>query len=326
MESHQKKVWAVTGATGFIGRHLVRRLVDYGFEVRALSRSHTPGRDASDVFWIRSDLAIRKCALEPLLDGVDVLVHCAGEIKDERTMALTNVYGTQNLVSAARNRVRRWVHLSSCGVYGPLAIGVVTEQSPLRPVGAYERTRLAAEQTVIEGSSDGQYTYSVLRPANVFGNDMHNQSLRNLVRMIDRRMFFFIGKSGSITNYVHVDNVVDALIQCGSRENAAGAVYNLSQPCLLEDFADLVCRHLGRPKIRTRLPLSIAKLAAAPSLVFPGYPLTFGRLHALTSRAIYSSERIVRELGFRMRVKLDDAIGSFVRTLVEGRSFYAGSK
>ncbi len=306
---------AVTGASGFIGRHLVRRLVREGCRVRALSRRHAEGPDPSGVVWSRGDLARPEPGLEPFLDGVDVLFHCAGELNDKSRMAALHVHGTRRLARAASGRIGAWVQLSSCGVYGPVREGTIDEDSPLRPVGPYERTRLAAERVVTEVASDGGFAVSTLRPSIVFGGDMPNQSLRGLVRMVDRGMFFYVGEPGATTNYVHVANVVDALLLCGLEGAARGRCYNLSQPSSLEVFVGQICAHLGRPPVRTRLPLPLARWLAAPSKIVPGYPLTQSRLDALTSRAAYSADRVARELGYTCRIGLGDGIGAFVRSV-----------
>jgi nucleoside-diphosphate-sugar epimerase len=283
--------------------------------VRALSRKRAEGTDPSGVTWLRGDLARPEPGLEAFLEGVDVLFHCAGEIRDPSRMAALHVHGTRRLARVASGRIGAWVQLSSCGVYGPVREGTIDEDSPLNPVGTYERTRLAAERVVSEAASDKGFVVSTLRPSIVFGSDMPNQSLRGLVRMVDRGMFFYVGEPDATANYVHVANVVDALLLCGFEEAAGGRCYNLSQPSLLEVFVGQICAHLGRPPVRTRLPLPLARWLVAPSKIVPGYPLTQSRLDALTSRAVYSADRLARELGHTCRVGLGDGIGAFVRSM-----------
>lgn len=305
---------AITGGTGFIGRKLVKRLVACGNTVRLLTRSKIA---ISGEF---SPLEIHQCdlisagfnELSVMLDGVNVLYHCAGQLKNTCAMGALHVDATRKLVEAASRRIDHWVQLSSVGVYGPVAAGMITEDSVLNPVGQYEITKTESDRIVADAADQGSFSCSILRPSNVFGAGMTNQSLFSMIAMVERGMFFYIGKPGASANYIHVDNVIDGLIKCGTMQTAKGRVYNLSDHCTLDQFVEVIAAALGRATPRLRIPESIAYLTGRTLGRLPGFPLTQSRVDALVARSIYPISRIQDELGYHHVISMEEGLRELV--------------
>jgi nucleoside-diphosphate-sugar epimerase len=311
-------VVAITGASGFIGSALMRRHLDAGDLVRVLTRGSRPVPDIRSAVTFRGDLAQPADAdLARFVDGVDVLYHCAAEILDSERMHAVNVQGTRALLSAAEGCVGRWVQLSSVGVYGRSADQLVSEETSIAPLGVYEETKAASDVLVLEAARLARLSAVVVRPSIVFGQGMPNQSIAEWARIIDRGLFFFIGPPGASANYVHVTNVVDALVLCGSATAAGGRVYNVSDWCTIETFAGAIARSIGRPQPSVRLPeLPVRAMVRTVGRV-ARLPLTAPRIDALVSRRRYPIDRIQRELGYRIRVPIVDGIA---RMLAAGRA------
>lgn len=312
------KVIAITGGRGFIGRHLVARCVSLGYEVRYLTRKRdtSPLAGATPFF---GDLVCPDRNIGRFVHGVDVLFHCAAELLDPSRMEETNVSGTRNLLKVARDEVRHWVQLSSTGVYGVQRGGLVTESTDLRPSSAYELSKAAADGLVLEASVRTGLSCLLLRPSNVYAPDMSNQSLFQLIRMIEKGLFFFIGPSGAIANYVHVEDVVDALLICGQvPPSRNGREYIVSDNCTLETFVATIAVHLGRRAPRLRLPLILAHVAAGLFAKARSFPLTASRVAALTDRTLYSTDRISNELGFRNRITIEQGLGEMTEAWRRG--------
>jgi nucleoside-diphosphate-sugar epimerase len=311
---------AITGGTGFIGRKLVQRHLERGDEVRVLTRrapddAALPGA----TIHVRGDLA-SGAALQAFVAGAEVLYHCAGEIRDEARMEALHVAGTHRLIEAARHRIGRWVQLSSVGVYGRPRAGRITEDSPARPQGAYETTKKISDDLVHAAGGGGAFEWSILRPSIVFGEGMPNQSLYQLIRMIDRGRFFFIGPPGASANYIHVDNVVEALLLCARHPAAQARIFNLSDHAPLEDFVGAIARALGKAPPRARMPeLAARLLAAAGSVLSPRFPLTPSRVDAMTSRARYPADAIRAALGYTDKIMLETGLALLVKSWVERR-------
>lgn len=303
----------ITGASGFIGSTLAQHHIDRGDDVRALARGRDARRQAG-VRYLQGDLGRPDDSLRRFADGLDVLYHCAAEIANERHMELVNVGGTTALLAAATGCIGRWVQLSSVGVYGR-GHGEVSEESPVDPRNLYEATKARADKLVMSARAANRLASAVvLRPSIVFGKDMPNQSLVQMIGMIERGYFFFIGRPGASANYVHVSNVVDALVMCGQSTNADGRVYNLSDWCTIEDFVWAIADALGRRRPRLRFPEWPVRRAVRLCSSLRTVPLTGSRVDALVSRTRYPIDRIRCELSYVLRVPIARGLaGTVVR-------------
>jgi nucleoside-diphosphate-sugar epimerase len=297
---------AITGGSGFIGRKLVSRHLSQGDELRVFSRRAPGESDDSRGLLKRyqGDLLTYE-ELESFVDGVDVLYHCAGEIRDENRMKTLHVDATQRLIKAATGRIGRWVQLSSVGAYGKIIEGSVNEQTELNPSGMYEITKVDSDDLVSRAARDGAFECVVLRPSNVYGADMSNQSLYSFIEMIRRGWFFFIGEPGASANYIHVGNVVEGLLRCGMQDAARGQIYNLSDQRTMEQFVATIAKTLGKTMPVLRLPEWPVRQSAKLLGNIKSFPLTVARVDALTGRAIYAIDKIEKELNYRHIVSME---------------------
>jgi len=308
-EAMSDVVIAITGASGFIGSALMRRHLDAGDHVRVLTRGlrPLPGPQGAVAFW--GDLAQPDdSSLRRFLEGADVLYHCAAELRVPGRMHAVNVNGTEALLTAAEGRIGRWVQLSSVGVYGRRLDGVVVEETDLAPVGVYETTKAASDTLVLEAARRGRLSAVVVRPSIVFGEGMPNQSIAEWARVIDRGLFFFIGSAGASANYIHVANVVDALVACGMSAAADGRVYNVSDWCTIETFAGAIADAIGRPRPTVRFPEPALRAIVRTVGRVARLPLTESRIDALVGRCRYPTSRIETELEFRIAVPIVDGL------------------
>jgi len=307
-----KKVVSITGGAGFIGKPLVQSHLSLGDEVRVLSRH--PQKDTEGVRYFQGDLTSSTCELSQFVEGVDVLYHCAGELYDESKMEDLHVNGIKRLLLAADGRVGRWVQLSSVGAYGSCRNGTVTEETRENPIGVYEFTKTQSDQLVRETSVKGGMEYSILRPSIVFGESMTNQSLAQMCKMIQRGLFFYIGRN-AVVNYVHVADVVNALMLCGQLAEAKDKTYILSDAVSLESMAASISKGMGVRPPSVRLSESIARFLSNSIGKIPGFPLTESRVNALTSRCCYDSSAIQKELGVSFQTSLEEAFYNYAASL-----------
>ena len=259
------------------------------------------------------DLATEAGDLARFLDGADILYHCAGEVRNEKNMRAVHVEGTRRLLRAATGRIGHWVQLSSVGVYGPQRRGVVTEDTPMRPQGEYERSKVESDQLVTFDATTRGFSHTVVRPTIVFGAGMPNNSLRQLVRAVRQGHFFFVGPPGSVVPYVHVDDVALAMHACGTLGKAWGRTFIVSENPTVENVVGTLCVFLDRKVPRTRIPEWLARMTARAGGVLPGFPLTASRIDALTTKARYDSTKIRTELQYVPRMDVEERLLQFLR-------------
>ena len=320
MEGYQLKV-LLLGASGFIGARLSGLLLGAGHEVRALSRKKRSSEffDSPRMEWLQLDLLDHNCDLDSAVEGCSLIFNCAGELRDETRMEALHVDATARLLDACKRQAKvsghamHWVQLSSVGAYGPPvpanAERVVTEESVLAPRGVYEITKTRADELLISSAEPGVLSFSILRPSNVFGAAMPNDSLRQWGRVIRRRCFFYVGVTGAISTYVHVDDVADALMLCGFNSLARGEIFNLSNDCLQEELVSAVACYFGVGCPVLRLPENFVRAIARAGGYLKGLPLTQARIDSLVGRTSYDCKKLEVMLGWRPRRVIHECIG-----------------
>lgn len=300
----------ITGAQGFIGQLLVTKLIDEGHEIHILSRKIN---NLNLGVVTHEGNLMDKNSLNAFVENLDVLFHCAAEVTDESKMEAVNVEGTRNLVNAAKNKVKHWVQLSSVGVYGAVYEGIIGENHACKPNNEYERTKLKADELILDAADHNAFTYTLIRPSIVFGEHMKNNSLFELIKTIDKGYYFFIGKKGASANYVPVEHVVEALVMAGTNEKALNQIYNISHWCCIEDFVKLIAKKLEKPVPRKRVPLIPIRILAQITSFIPQNPLTVSRLKALSNRTIYSIDKIQNQLNFKSKYSMEEAVEKLVQ-------------
>lgn len=314
----------VTGASGFIGSRLVRALCDAGYQVRILSRKDPaafelePNEDVIE--FVQVDLLDSAFEFETVLADCSVVFNCAGELHDESLMQPLHVDATFRLVQAckkvaiATGQPLHYVQLSSVGAYGPSTDKasverIVTEATIPAPVGVYEITKTRADEHIVHAEEKGIFSYSILRPSNVYGPGMPNNSIRQWGRIIKKKLFFYVGTPCAIATYVHVDDVVDALMLCGFDARAKGQIFNISNDCSQESVVDAMAKALNVSTPTLRVPEHVMRFVVSSFSWIKGFPVSHSRVDALVSRTHYPVSKLASVLDYRPTRAVEETIG-----------------
>ena len=298
---------AVTGGTGFIGRHLVTSLVEQGIQARVLTRrpellGHLwPKADVEP--WV-GDLRMPE-TLRGFAANARVIYHLGGETQDTTCFDKVNATGTKNLLEACRGeKLTRFVHLSSVGVIGATGAGEVSESTSCHPKNAYERSKYAGEQMALAAFEEFHMPVTLIRPTIVFGEEPNRDrdSLAMLLTALQKGWFRFIGVADPVANYIYVGDVVKACLMLAENDKATGEVYIVSDSCPLREFVGAAAQFLGL-EMPGRLPTWLAYTLAAAfeitgKLASFSPSLTVSRVRALANRWMYSSKKLREELGY----------------------------
>ena len=308
-----KRSFFVTGATGLVGSAFVKFARANGCQVKALCRSRSRVSEQLDVDWIEGDLASLE-RLPEILWGIDVVVHAAAEIYDPLSIRKVNLEESSRLLDGAVYAgVRRWIQLSSCGIYST-ETDVISEDTRESPQGLYEQSKAEFDQRLRYLMRSGALEAVLLRPSIIYGEGMRNQSIRQMIKVIESGFFFFIGHAGASANYVHVDDVVKAIWLSAFNVAAANQTYIVSDWCSMEDMVHALAKGLGVERPNLRLSLSLARLLAAGEKISSHWPLTGSRVNALSSRHRFSSKKIEDELGWGVSVDIQAGMFELVKS------------
>jgi len=235
----------VTGGAGFIGSHIVDKLMLDGHEVVVLDNLSSGNMkniehhlDGSGFRFVEGDIRQTR-AVEKALDGVDAVIHEAAivsvplSIKNPALTNEVNIFGTLNLLEASlRARVKRFVYASSCAVYGAVSELPINEDAPLRPLSPYASSKLAAEEHCKAFYENRCLETVRLRYFNVYGprqaaGEYAGVMLKFLGRIRGDQPPIIFGDGEQTRDFSNVSDVAEATLLALNRESAAGEVFNI---------------------------------------------------------------------------------------------------
>lgn len=305
----------VTGASGFTGSHLCRRLVERGDQVRALVRrnSKTAALNGLDVQVVYGDLADGSLPADALR-GVEVVYHVAAAYRTERVPDRyffdVNADGTSLLLNAARHAdVGRFVHFSTAGVLGDIKTPPATETAPYNPHDVYQESKLQGELRALATFREGALDGVVVRPTGIYGPG--DTRFLKLFRAIDKGVFWMIGRCNPLFHLIYIDDLVDGAILASEREEAIKEVFILGgeEYVTIRQLAEAIAEVLGRSVSHRHVPIWPVMLAARacqrlcrPLGIEP--PIYPRRLDFFTVNRAFDITKAKRVLGFQPKVDL----------------------
>jgi nucleoside-diphosphate-sugar epimerase len=307
----------VTGGTGFIGRHLCRRLLSEGCRVRVLCRDTAGPGDLDPALEIAAGDVTSRASLPAAFAGADTVYHLASALGatpcGPQGFIAVNAEGTRNVLDAARAAdARRIVHCSSVGVLGSVQGPPAREDAPLNPEDDYERAKALGERIAREMAGAG-LPVVIVRPGWAYGPG--DRRTLKLMRAIARRRFFFVGDGSTREHPVFVDDLAAGLARCRTAELAPGEVITIAgdEIVTIGELCRLIARAAGVPLTRLHLPReplrTIAELLeAAYKSVGREAPLTRAKVDFFLKHRAYDTAKAKRLLGFAPRVPLAEGL------------------
>ena len=303
---------AVTGSTGFIGRHLCLHLANSGWQVRAILRPETTKVPPAGSEPIISRL--QRDELTEAFHGCDLVIHLAGKTRAPNLQAflLANAEAAEQVALAARENRVRLLHVSS-----QAAAGTGTPQRPRletdppKPIGDYGRSKLAGEKAV--GRVEG-LDYSILRPSAVYGPG--DRDFLSLFRSARRGFFPLLGKPESAFSFLYIDDLVRAIEIVASHPQTLSDVFFVahSETHTTENFLRLLAQTCNRNYRPTRVPRTLFWLIMAlgvPAAKLGLNPLvTPSRYSEIMSEGfVCSPTKLLQTTGFSAQVPLSEGLG-----------------
>jgi nucleoside-diphosphate-sugar epimerase len=315
---------AITGATGFIGSNIARKLCSEGHTVKALVRTE-PKIVLGFPYQTVNFLDLN--SLTQALAGFDAVVHCAGMIAfpgDQKAMHTANVTITENLATAAiQNKVRCFVHLSTPSVYFNFCDRLNIQE--LEPVPypcatLYAETKLQADKVILNLGTKGMRTV-ILRPRAVSGAGDHHV----LPRLLESRLgpyFPLVDGGRALFDMTHIEDFVEVVRLMLERDQISG-VFNVSggQPITSADLVKLLCKEMGIAHKTLFVPYRLARSVSQITEFFSHYtreksaslsPYTVGLMKFSQTLSI---EKLRRELSFVPQRTPQMIVADFVRGL-----------
>ena len=318
-------LYLVTGATGFVGGHMVEYLIGKGFRVRVLVRTLQKADDLikKGVEVVVGDVKDPVSLNNAVSGGVDGIFHIGAlfreaKLPDSEYFAV-NVKGTKNLFEAAIDaKVPRLIYCSTNGVHGDVKNPPADETTPYAPCDVYQESKVASEKVAFDFYNSGKISGVILRPAMIYGP--RDTRLGKIFRMIQKGSFFYVGKGNALCHFIDVRDLVHAfwLAMEHTDRNAEAYLIAGKEIVPLNTFCNLVADILSVKRPWLHLPLvpmqllgDLCEIICKPFGIEP--PLYRRRVDFYIKNRSFITTKAAKELGFTPRLELKEELQDIIQ-------------
>ncbi len=314
----------VTGSTGFIGSHLVEKLLGRGYQVRCLIRKATKLEYIKDlpVEFVQGDFDNVEL-LRAAVEGVDYVFHVGGvtKSKDKEGYFKGNYVTTKNLLAAAAKYnpgVKRFTLVSSLTAVGPgSGSEPVDESTPYHPITTYGKSKMEAEKECLARASDIPIT--IIRPPAVYGP--RDKDIFEFFKSTNDGLLPMSGFGKKIISLVHAYDLVDGIIAAAEHPRGVGQIYFISNEEIYDwDLVGKITKEiLGKRILKVRVPHFAIYTVAAISESIARIRGKAALINIEKARDMVqanwtcSAKKAAKELGFKTKLSLEDGIENTIK-------------
>lgn len=313
------RTYLVTGASGYIGGHLVDLLFKENVNIRLFVRDKSKVQK-----YVDQGVPVFEGKLEdvnsirPAMQGVYGVYHIGAVYREakhpEEYFFQVNAEGTKNVFEEAiAAGVKRVVHCSTGGVLGDVTNPPGNDKTPYAPGDMYQRSKVEAEKIALSYYKSGKISGVVIRPAMVYGpGDTRHQKL---FKMVFREKFFYVGDGLRDVHFVNVEDLVRGFKLGMEREEVTGEIYSIAgkAPTKLKYAVDIIAEHYKVKKPWLHIPVkpmqlagTICEIICKPLGIEP--PLYKRRVDFFTKNRNFDVDKPKRELGYEAKMDVSDEI------------------
>lgn len=314
-----KPIAIVTGATGFVGSHLVDLLLSRDFEVRCITRK------SSNLKWLKEkNVRIYDCGLtdetklRKAFVGVNYIFHVAGVVKSKTTAGYFegNVETTKILLETAlkfKSTIKKFVIISSLSAVGPSKDEkAVDETSSCKPITTYGRSKLAEEE-VAKVFMD-LLPVTICRAPAVYGE--RDTEILIYFKTFSKGLTTIVGFDNKLVSLIHVSDLVEGFYLAALSEKSAGEIYFISSEKFYtwKEVGEVTSKILDKKPVKIKVPNLIVYMIAAVAQFFSMFSskpatLNLEKAKDLTQHAwICDTSKAMRDLGFRQKISIEAGI------------------
>jgi dihydroflavonol-4-reductase len=308
----------VTGASGYTGAVLTKKLVACGAKVRAIARSSSDLSqfDGLSIDWIRGNV-FDEATIDRAIVGIEYVFHVAAAYREpnisDDTYVRVHIDSTKLLAHKLldSSTLKRFVHISTVGVHGHIEDPPADEEYRFSPGDIYQSTKAEAELWIRGFAAQHAFPLAVIRPVAIYGPG--DKRLLKVFKMAAKPLFPLFGSGRCLYHLIHVEDLTDIFIRAAIHPAAVGKVFIAGNPAPtgLKDIASCIASELGNSQLKfIRLPAWPLFLAAQlceaicnPLHIAP--PLYRRRVAFFTKDRSFTTQKLTDVLNFKHAIPVD---------------------
>ena len=322
MSELKGKTVLVTGATGFVGSFLTKRLLEIGANTRILVRTTADSATVKELVGagaevVYGDVVDRKSVFEAV-KGSDCVFHIAALFRQakfpDEVYYHVNVDGVRNVFDAAKEAgVGRLLHCSTVGVHSHIPSPPAAEDEPYRPGDIYQHTKCEGEKLALEYIKKGEIDAVVVRPAMIWGEG--DKRMLKLFRGVSKKRFPIVGSGKTLTHWIYVRDLVEGMILAATAPSAVGQIYIIAgkRAVSISELVSTIAKKAGVKPLPFKIPAvpvqllgSLTELVCKPFGIEP--PIYRRRVDFFTKDRSFDTTKAERELGFVPRYDFEEEV------------------
>lgn len=313
----------VTGASGFIGSHVIRGLFEEVLEVKAALRNPNLALPSTIPTEIIGSIN-KQTNWDKALDGADTVIHLAAHAhatnpKDEKPFYEVNFDGTKHLAERARaHGVKKFIFLSSVSAVRRVSEEPIHEEMKPEPETPYAKSKYFAEEAIKDTFNKSDTKFTIIRAPAVFGLGCRG-NLKTLFSLVQRQFPIPLGASPTIRSIISVDGLSSLLTHCLQNEASNNQIFHAADPdqIPLRDLIKLIGEELGVNSPTLEIPKFAWKTAEYFTSAFDSIglslPVTTTQLSVLHEPLLVSAKKLQSMLNWKQKLTLHDALSQWVR-------------
>lgn len=318
----------ITGATGFIGSYLLQILSQQKVSITVTVRRDLPLSLSMPIRIVKVGNIDEKTNWQEALQGIDIVIHLAARAhvinetisNPEAEFIKVNTQGTANLVQQSiQAGVKHFIFVSSIGAMTTQSDRILTENSPCHPDSPYGRSKLQAEQALINLAKDSNMTWTILRPTLVYGLG-NPGNMERLMKLIKRGLPLPFSGIKNRRSFVFVGNLVDAIITCLDHPHAANQIFLISdnQDVSTPELVRLIAQQIQKPCQLMPVPPTLLKLLGylgniAESMTGKNLPFNTYNIDRLLGSLYVDSSHIQTTLNWQPPFTLEQGLARTIQ-------------
>ena len=311
----------VTGGNGFVGRYLIKRLLERGEDVKYLVRKEGYVAGLKDTKFFVGDVNDKE-SIDKAIDGNEIVYHLVGigdinsvSEKDYQFFRKVNVEGTKNVLDAClKHNVKKLIYLSSTAAMGPGDNKIQNEESECKPQTPYQRSKYESEQLVKEYVEKYNLHAIILRPSMIYGPGMRSGQLILIYRLLKKGFIPLISGGKAIIPLIYINDLIDAML-LAAKNGKNGEIYIITndENKKLYEIVDLMKQKTGFNAKTIRIPKVFVKVPTffiQNMVKFIGInpPMTTKRLDSMTKDRIFDISKAKKDLKWKPKISFEKCL------------------